>query len=262
MKKILCAAFLAFLFAAPAMAQEGGYMADPENRHWSLALYLWGTGLEGDIGVGPFDVPVDLSFTDILKELDFGIFGHVEYHADNNFGFMGDLMYLSISASNNIPFGRVTSDIDMMTLEMALMYNLASRESPFDIFAGFRYWDMDIAIGFNPAVSTAKGAPVLPLPPAGITQTGGTDWTDFMIGARWMPRIGEKWWFSLRADYATADSDTFNIISGFNWRFGRTASLWFGYRYMDVDYEEGLGVSRRALDVTFSGPVAALNFTF
>ena len=139
------------------------------------------------------------------------------------------------------------------------MYNLASRESPFDIFFGFRTWDMDLTM----TLTATAGVPPPPLfPPDGVNVAGGDDWTDFMFGGRWAPRIGNKWWLILRADYATGDSDTLNLAGNFMWRFGRSTSLVFGWRYMDLDYTSGSGLDRRAMDVQFSGPVAAINFTF
>lgn len=261
MKNFAVALSLLVMLSSPVVAQEsdGGFMGSGD-RTWSLGFYLWATGMEGDIGVGPFQVPVDLSFSDVLEELDFVFFGHLEWHSrSSNWGFMTDLSYLKISSSTNLPSSRLASKVEMTWLEAAIMYNLASRESPFDIFIGFRTWDMDLSMQFD---LTAGAMPPPLFPPDGVNTTGGDDWTDIMIGGRWAPRIGNKWWLILRADYATGDSDTFNIAGNFMWRFGGSASLVFGYRYMDLDYSTGAGLNRRALDVQFSGPVTAINFTF
>ena len=263
MKRLALVLTVLAMFSSPVFAQESGdgFMGSGD-RAWSLGFYLWATGTEGDIGVGPFQVPVDLSFSDILEDLDFALFVHLEWHSrSSNWGFMTDLSYLKISASDNLPIGRISSRIEMTWLEAAIMYNLASRESPFDLFLGFRTWDMDLSIGFD-AASPSKGMAPPTLPPDGATINGGAEWTDLMFGGRWAPRIGNKWWLILRADYATGDSDTLNLAGNFMWRFGRSANLVFGYRYMDLDYSTGAGVNRRALDVQFSGPVAAINFTF
>ena len=91
---------------------------------------------------------------------------------------------------------------------------------------------------------------------------GGADWVDVMFGGRWAPRIGEKWWLVFRGDYATGESDTLNLSGNFMWRFSRSASLLFGWKYMDLDYSNGTGAQRRALDVELNGPMAAITFTF
>jgi len=261
MKKLAAICLTLGLLGSPVMAQESGdgFMGSGD-RAWSFGIYLWGTGIEGDVGIGPFTVPMDLSFSDILEELDFAFFGHLEWHSrSSNWGFMTDLSYLKLSSSTNFPAGRLASNVQMTWLEAAIMYNLATRESPFDIFFGFRTWDMDLGTRFD----VTPGATVPPLfPPDGFQANGGDDWTDFMIGGRWAPRIGEKWWLVLRADYATGSSDTLNLAGNFLWRFGRSTSFVFGWRYMDMDYSSGGGLQRNALDVEFSGPVAALNFTF
>jgi hypothetical protein len=253
--------FLAcLLLATQVQGQESGYVGNVQGDKWAVGFYLWGTGMNGTLGVGPFDVPVDISFSDVLDNLDFGLFGHLEFHADNNFGFFTDLMFLDISGSANTSNGRITSDLESTILEGAITYNLAGRESPFDLFAGFRYWDMDLAIGFDTS-SAGKGV-AFPLPPGGISQSGSTDWTDFMLGARWIPRIGEKWWIALRGDIAGGNSETYNLAGSFIWRFAGSAATQFGYRHMHVDIEEGAGLDRRSLEVDFSGPFAAIEFTF
>ena len=150
----------------------------------------------------------------------------------------------------------------MTVLEGAISYNVGTSASPFSLFAGLRYWNIDMTIATEVGAIVPPGGPGFPPPPAGTSQSGSADWTDFMIGGRWSPRIGEKWWALMRADVAFGSSDSYNLVGGFVWRFGRAVSMPFGYRFMNVDYSTGSGADRRALDVDLSGPFAAIEFNF
>ena len=46
----------------------------------------------------------------------------------------------------------------------------------------------------------------------------------------------------------------------FDYRFRDWGSVFFGYKYMDFDYEDGSGVNRYAYDATQQGPLAGLAF--
>ena len=42
----------------------------------------------------------------------------------------------------------------------------------------------------------------------------------------------------------------------------RHSQLAFGYRHMDVDYEDGAGSTLFGFDAALSGPIVGVNFTF
>lgn len=253
MRKYLSLIVVGMMLATTAYAQNSGYLGADETNNWSMSIYMWGAGMDGTVGLGPLDVPVDASFSDILDDLEFAAFGHVEYNAENNFGVFGDVMFIGLGSNVTTESGNgsASADIDMWVLEGAVSYNLAGRESPFNLFAGVRYWDVEISSVVRTVV-----------PETETSASGSVDWTDFMVGARWAPRLGEKWWALLRADIAFGDSDTYNLSGGLVWRFARSASMPFGYRYMALDYETGSGLARRVLDIDMSGPFAAIEFSF
>ncbi len=64
-------AFLTLLFVAlPARAQ------DDENWHYAIAAYVWGSGIDGKVGVDDIQVEIDQSFSDILEEAAQGFIVH------------------------------------------------------------------------------------------------------------------------------------------------------------------------------------------
>jgi hypothetical protein len=72
---VLGAAVAVALGAAPATAQAQA--ASSRTTGWSFEFtpYLWGAAMSGSVGVGSLeDVAVDMSFSDILDNLDAGEF--------------------------------------------------------------------------------------------------------------------------------------------------------------------------------------------
>jgi hypothetical protein len=68
------------------------------GREWtfSVAPYLWGAGLEGDVGLfGRDPVDIDMSFGDIFDNLKFGGMVVAEAH-NGTWGIVVDLVYVKI----------------------------------------------------------------------------------------------------------------------------------------------------------------------
>ena len=65
-----CAGFVtAALLASSASAQ---------GLDWRVTPFLWGLGIDGDIGLGPVSRPVDVEFSDVLNVLHGAALLHVE----------------------------------------------------------------------------------------------------------------------------------------------------------------------------------------
>ena len=77
-KNLLAAVAVTLLSGAsvPALAQSQGQVrptaAMDDAWHFNLVPYLWMTGIEGDVSVGPLTAPVEASFSDLLEDFDFG----------------------------------------------------------------------------------------------------------------------------------------------------------------------------------------------
>jgi hypothetical protein len=55
--------------------QRAGTATNGNEWRYAVTPYMWLTGLEGDVGVGRVSSSVDLSPSDILRNLKFGIMG-------------------------------------------------------------------------------------------------------------------------------------------------------------------------------------------
>ena len=143
------ALIVAGLFTSAASAQE---------LDWRVTPYIWGTAIEGQIGLGPVRRDVDLEFSDILNVLSGALLMHAEAQKDEHIMF-ADLAWFAVEPEDEIATigGVAEAELDATILELG--YGRDSDGLGFE--AGLRYWDMDVEI--DPALA------------AGITR--GDSWT-------------------------------------------------------------------------------------
>lgn len=172
----------------------------------------------------------------------------------NEWGFLVDVNYLTLSGQETIPVPvPVTLDVDFtgVLTELAAIYRFSFGENAFDVIGGARYYSLEPEINITSA---------LPLP-SRIDKT--QDWWDLMIGGRYIWTINEKWNLIARGDVGFIGSDlTWNVAGLFKFQPWKHVSLLFGYRYMDIDYEDGSGADLFKYDMTMHGPLLGLNFVW
>lgn len=258
----LVVAALLLLVGPPALAQDPD---DPvtaqDGWRFTVAPYLWATGMEGTISFeGTPDIPVDASFSDILENLDLALSGRFEGR-NGRFGFGLDAMYFKVGARSTIDLpigpgggvqGEIGIDVQQFQLEGFGFYRIAvSRRSANPGFA-------DVLLGFRYADATQE------------VQLGGTDrprrelsWTDALLGLRGYAPLGDRFGLLARGDIAGFGSNfTWNIKADLHWRISGGWRLILGYRYMDVDYEEGEGLGREVYQMKHNGPEMAVSLSW
>ena len=133
----------------------------------------------------------------------------------------------------------------MAILEAGLFYRFGKAERHFDALAGVRYLRLDVEIDAGP------------LP----TLSGDKDWVDPFVGGRFRLGLSEKWALSLRGDIGGFDVGselTWNVAAVLGYRLSEKTTMVFGYRHLDIDYDEGNFV----FDGQFSGPYLGMSFRF
>ena len=227
---------------ATAVAQES------DNWKFRVTPYLWLLGLDGTTAALGNDVDVDADFGDILDVLNIALSVNMELSKGDYFVLM-DTMYAQLETDFSGPGagGPVGGaiDVDMVIADLAVGYSINEN---LDVYAGARYYDQDLTVSPN----------LLP------RQALGDDWTDFFLGLRVGAEISDKWTFMSRLDVAVSgDSDSSVYLQAAVARhFGTNKHLDLGWRYYDVDYESGSGISRFKWDVAHSGPVVGFTWEF
>ncbi|MES2476971.1 MAG: hypothetical protein V4640_14400 [Verrucomicrobiota bacterium] len=106
------------------------------------SMYGWFTGLDGDIGVGGFNVGVDESFFDIVDDLNMAAM--LRFEARNGkWGAIVDGFYVDLGTSGTPPgslYNNADVDLKQFIGELSVAYRVYEGPSGFvDIYAGVRY---------------------------------------------------------------------------------------------------------------------------
>ncbi|MFC3616219.1 outer membrane beta-barrel protein [Lutimaribacter marinistellae] len=225
--------------ATPSTAQEG----------WDFNgyIYLWGAGIGGETVTGQ---DIEVSFGDIVDNLDFGLMGSLE--ANNGpWSIFGDALYLSVSKNQGAAVGPgipANADVDVsgLVLTMGVGYDLlAEYTHRLNGFGGFRVLDMDTTAN----VAVAGGSQRL-------TDTIN-NW-DAVVGLRGQVALNERWDLLYYADLGTGDSDlTWQAALAAEYKFTNW-SLGVGYRHLSWEIDK----SRTLSDLAFSGPYVGAKWSF
>ena len=247
--------FLPVLCIAPASAQA-------EEWEWMLVPYLWAEDTSLDVYVN--DDPIfggDLGFDDLLDKLEFAFQLQFEGRRGKG-GFFADFTTMSTSDSRitderpPLPGGtQLDADTDIIVFEAAGFYRPSGEALGLDLLLGARVIDLDLELGLT-----------LP-PPATETGTVGTSdtFTDGFAGLRYTAPLGESWLLALRGDVGAGDSDlAWNASAYLGYNFGQRDqfAVVFGYRYLDLEFEETEGDITVETDMVMSGPSAGFMFRF
>ncbi len=242
---------LCALMPAAAQAQDA---FSTDGTRGSVTPYLWALSVDGDASVGPLSTDIDVSFSDLLEDLNFALMVEGEYW-NGRWGVMGNLLYSDLSDTRTGPLS-ISADINMTIIGAAAAYRLgpfegAGNRSVFDAYVGLRYTTLDVEL--EPAV--------------GPSASRKLDFTDPVIGGRFISEIGPTSRMVIGGDVGG-----FGVGSDSSWQaiglyardveLGKTpATLSVGYRALGQDYTTG-GAIPLTIDIVYHGPVAALTFKF
>ncbi len=233
---------IVLLAAGPVHAEEW--------KH-EVAPYLWGAAMDGTSGVGNVVAEVDLSFGDILDNLEMGFMGMYRASRDQ-FSVTVDAVYMGLGATERGPGGLVKADIDMdqIALEVDVGYELVER---FTVFGGLRYNDLSANVKATGPLGNVESA------------DGDESWVDPIGGAHFSIPLAEAWSLNLRGDiggFGVGSDFAWQGVATFRWQFSDRAGALAAYRYMYMDYDDGQGSDRFKYDMSFSGPALGVVFTF
>jgi hypothetical protein len=238
MKKKIGLAMLAMaMLTVPGWAAEEG---------WSFKLtpYLWTLGVDGDVGIGPVSAPVDVKFTDAVKDLEFG--GMLSAEADYGpWSILGDVEYLGLETDKDTHIGEFEVELEQWLLQGAALYSFVENgKTTLDLGLGGRYMSLDVDLNApsdRPDLSQSKG------------------WADPILVARVSQQFTEKFFGVLYGDiggFGVSSDSTWQVMATAGYAINDTVSMLFGYRYLDYDYEK----DAFSFDAAESGLVLGVQF--
>lgn len=196
-----------------------GSMIQAAEWEWTVAPYLWAAGAGLDVEIN--DDPVldgDIAFTDLLDKLEIAGMVHFEGRTGRT-GFFVDGAYLSLDDSmtftEDLPLfpdgGEVDSEMKMGRYETAGFYRFPGERSAFDLFLGVRLVD------FDQRVEISRTEPE----PAETSASASDTLLDGFLGARFGTEFGKRYWFNIRGDIGTGDTEL-------SWTANAGIGVWLG----------------------------------
>jgi hypothetical protein len=241
---------------APASAADLAEPAQPITEPgwtFTLAPYFWATGLKGDIAeFGLPEVEVDLSFSDVIKHFDIGFMGVGEARYER-FGILTDLLYVKLSADDEVSSDFVNADIELISKTLtalgALEYRIFEGEGgSLDVLAGGRLWWVKTDLDFDGAVINASGS-------------DSETWVDPIVGLSGRINLSPEFYLAgwgMIGGFGVSSEFFWDVMGGLGYQISDSFSLFAGYRGLSVDYKHDGFV----FDVDMNGPLLGAVFKF
>lgn len=257
MNKLLSSVAILAISANVAMA--GGDIAPVEpvvpevvvtdSWKYGAGIYVWGAGIDGETASG---VPIDMSFSDILDNLDMTFMGAF-FAQKNKWTFGLDVIYMKIGNKPNTTLGSTPEGTPLVLTNMQLKawtitptvaYRVMESDNlDLDVVAGARYFKMEPYMEISPL-------------PQSISDSGSV--TDGIIGLRGEYDINKKWYMPFQLDVGGGDSDsTWQAFAAVGYRY-ENFDLIAGYRHIEWELDAGAPLK----DISMSGPVIGAMFKF
>jgi hypothetical protein len=207
----------------PDTAQDSGKL----HIVWAPA-YLWMTGLNGNIGVKGYAVPVNASFSDVFSNLNLGYMGAVDIRK-RRIGALVDVVYSKLTTKEvSTPFGLLYGGVKTTSKTFFIDPEFYGRiiEKPkytIDGFAGVRIWNLDNSLNLRAGL----------LPALSLDQT--ESWADPLLGGRIRVNLPRGFFATLKGDVGIGENETWQIYTGGGKEFKNKYAVILAYRRLDVD---------------------------
>lgn len=256
-RQLFAGAVCALTMSAAAQAADVSAPDSAEGWTFTGAAYLWGAGISGEAGV--FGIPpqdVDLSFSDILEDLDFAFMGLGE--ARNGRFVLGlDLTYSKVGSEIDNPRdgpGQIINKANVDTTSWMVTgyggYSIFDTEDVrVDLIGGARFWSIntEIEVDFSNL--------------ADRTFDDGASWVDPLAGVKLRldltPDVYIASW-GMIGGFGVGSDLMWDVMAGAGYSFTEHFDVFAGYRAVSVDYSDD-GV---VYDFVQQGPVVAGVFRF
>jgi hypothetical protein len=238
--------FFGLTQTAPAAMAQSGW------QH-SVDVYILFSEVNGTVGIGPIETEMDVSFSELIENLDGGFLASYRGETDR-FAFGADLIWLRLNKEGTTDSGLLSAGMTMnqLIVELHGMYRLIEQV---EVYAGVRYWYIDTDIT---ATGEFEG---------GSTSTVSLteNWVDPIVGVRGVLPLSSKVRLIARGDiggFGIGSDFAWHLSGHVQWRLGGLVSAIGGYRIIDAKYESGTGSDFFLMDVTVQGPMAGVTFSF
>ena len=124
-RKLFSAVAVCVALVSPTTTQ-----AQETSSDWKQTVFIYGMGaaIDGTAEIGPLELPVDMSISDLFDALDFGAMA--AYRVENGvWSFEGDVTYMNLGVDQTGPREKVRGELD--TEQLTVMATAGRRISPY-----------------------------------------------------------------------------------------------------------------------------------
>lgn len=240
------AAFAAF--ASPAMAQDGAQQeAAPQGWQFSFEPYFMAPSMDGKSGIGPLDVRVSSSPSDIFSNLNWGIMGLLEIN-NGRFGLAFDGTYMNLETERDGLIDTIGGHQGAYSVTA-----LVRIQKHAEAYAGIRVNDLGVRLSGTGPLGNPREA------------SRSESWVDPIIGMRVNLPLSRTTDFTMLADvggFGIASDISVQAWPTIGFRLSDSIRAKVGYRLVYTQYETGEGANRFEYDVLTYGPTVGVKFTF
>jgi hypothetical protein len=235
---------LAAVATANAQAPSDRDAESAGAQSWSFEItpYLWAAGIDGDTAAEGVGSEIDTGYSFLsLDNLDFALATAVEARK-GRWAALLDGMYVDFS--DTLDGALVTADAELSGgfLEASAAYP-AARIEGLDVIFGMRYVALESTVRLTPGPSAEESE----------------SWLDPLVGARFRHAFNDRWSVTLRGDvggFGVSSELVTNLSAVFGYRLTDAMTLRFGYRVLQMDFED----DRFVLDAIIQGYAFGLTF--
>jgi hypothetical protein len=233
------AALLAAAIATPAAAQGWSFVFEP----YFMAPYM-----DGKSGIGPLDVNVSSSPSDIFSNLNWGAMGLFELN-NGRFGLVVDLTYMNLETTSD---RRFLESIGGHQGGYSVT-GLVRVQEHAEAYAGVRINDLGVRLAGTGPLGTPRSA------------SRNESWVDPIVGMRVNLPFSRTVDFTMLADvggFGIGSDITVQAWPTLGFRLSDSIRAKLGYRLIYTGYETGEGPDRFSYEVLTHGPSLGVQFRF
>jgi hypothetical protein len=237
-----------------------------DQWEYDATIYLWGSGIDASTQTGG---DIDMSFSDIVKDLDMAFMGSFGAHK-GKWSLLADAIYMDISQSDGgsetIPIldgavnitKTVDTDITMKSwiTTFGAGYNVVDNEkATLDLIGGARYLWLDVGIKLDLSIKGSEGL----LNTSRKKKVSESDhvW-DGIVGVKGQIKLNDKWFLPYYADVGTGGSQsTWQAMAGVGYNF-KWGDVLLAYRHLEYNFDSDFMLD----DLSMSGPALGARFRF
>jgi hypothetical protein len=247
----LAACFGLALAPRPGMAQQAP--APPEGWNFSLAPYVWFSGLSGSVSAPSGSTSVSADFGDIFSSMKFSAMALFEARRDR-FSLVVDTLYLNLQQGVPVPGHGAYSGGSVRTQSFEVsaigLYTLLERPAGrIEVGGGLRGWWFNTDLRLDAGLLPARSGEAT------------TSWVDPVISARGVVRLNDALAMTAYGDvggFGVGSQLTWQVFATLDWQVTPRLTASAGVRWIHIEYEKG----RSTINLDMTGPIVGASYRF